>query len=268
MTRGILPDDELKRIDAKLPNVIRLRQKALQMHPDFICMGFGTGSDIPVAAICFQDATDVLCSARIALCECYAHGIYYRQYKDPPKEGVAIVMEQFFLDDLAVRLYAVAEHLASAIIFMLELTDKDLKPFKAKLISKQSIVGHYLKRHRPDHQITSALVKLSLSKDWQLSMDYRGRWVHNQPPTVKRLGIVYRRHSRWVRNGNTGNMVVHVGVGDKPEYSIAQVRDFLEQGLVELISATRACIDYFEGMLRDVGFKLLDDGRWQMHFGQ
>jgi hypothetical protein len=267
MTRGLLPDDELNRIEAKLPSVESLAVKALQMDPNFMYLAFEPGSDIPLAAVCLQDATDVLRDARITLHECYTHGIYYRKYKDPPKEEAAIMMERFFLDDLALRLYATGEHLASAIIFMLELTDEDLKPYKADRASKQSIVGHYLAEERPNHRITKAVDKLASSKDWQLSMDYRGRWVHDQPPTVQGLGIVYRRCSKWERNAKTLKMSITLGVGDKPEYSIEEVRGFLEKGFVELINATQSCIDYFEGMLRDVGFTLTEDGNhWQLKF--
>ncbi|MGB2768375.1 MAG: hypothetical protein WBC88_01455 [Candidatus Zixiibacteriota bacterium] len=269
MTRGLLPDDELNRIQAILPSLKALEGTALHIDPDSMCIGFGSGSDIPVAAICFLDTVDVLRDARIALHECYAHGIYYRQYKDPPDEKAAVFTEKFFLDDIALRLYAAAEHLANAMIFMLELTDNDLEPYKAERASKQSIVGNYLAKELPCHPVTKAVVKVDQCKEWRLSRAYRGRWVHHQPPTVEGLGIVYRRRSRWQRDPKTGKMIVRLGAGDKPEYSTKQVREFLEKGFRELIGATEACIAWLDGKLRDSGFTLSEDGsQWHLKLGR
>jgi hypothetical protein len=55
-------------------------------------------------------------------------------------------------------------------------------------------------------------------------------------------------------------MIVRLGLGDKPEYSIKQVREFLEKGFGELIRATEACIACFDRQLRNHGFSLLEDG--------
>lgn len=266
MTRGLLPDDELRRIDAKLPSLNTLQGMALYIDPDSMCIAFKPGNKMPVAAICFQDTIDALRDARIALHECYAHGIYYRKYKDLADEKAAVLMEKFFLDDIALRLYAAAEHVASAIIFMLELTDNNLAPYKKERASKQSIVGDYLAKELSGHPITKAVVKLDQCKEWRLSRDYRSRWVHHQPPTVEGLGIVYRRRSRWQRDPKTGKMVVRLGVGDEPEYTIQQIRDFLEKGFGELIGVIVICISCFNEKLRDHGFKLSEDGSsWHLN---
>lgn len=267
MTRGLLPDDELSRIEAGLPDVIHLRVKSLQMDPSFMYLAFPLGCDIPVTAICLQDATDVLAHSRIALHEFYAHGIYYRRYKQPADEKAAVLMERFFLDDLALRLYAAAEHLASAIIFMLELNDYDLAPYKVERQSKQSIVGHYLAEKLPELEISRAIENLAQCRDWRLSMEYRGKWVHDQPPIVQGLGIVYRRRSKWEQHGDGVKMTIRFGAGDTPDYTIEQVSGFLEKGFQALITATGACIGCFEEMLRSRGFTLSKDGgSWHLTF--
>ncbi len=259
LTRGLLDDVDMQRIKAKLPDVIPLRVKTQVMHPDLMCAGFDVGSDIPLAAICLQDASGVLCAANVALHEYHAHSIYYRERKDPPQEMVAISMETFFLDDLAFRLYAAAEHLANAIVFMLELTDADLAQFRESRVSQQSIVGHYLAAKLPGNDLTKAATRLAKCKDWMHAMGYRGRLVHDQPPPVAGLGITYRRRSRWTRGGGAAKLTVQLNTGDEPEFAVEEIYGFLEGAFRQLLISTDECVRYFESMLNAVGITLTVD---------
>jgi len=253
MSRGELPQSELVRIDDALTQVIPLQETVLKMHPDLISAKFPIDSTIPMAAICLQDCLDMMCDCRFALTECHAHGVYYRQYKVPPNETTAVYMEKFFLEDVAFRLYAAAEHLASALVCMLEISNTDLAAFTGKRISNQSIVGNYLAARRAGHTITKSVEKLALSNEWNSTMRYRGQLVHEQPPTVAGLGIFFRRPvgggSRWQFDKTKGIRVLAIGGGDAPEFSIQDVTSFVEKGFNLLASVTEECVRYYESMI-------------------
>jgi len=270
LPRGQLEDSDLDQIAKKLPEMMPIRLKALAMNPDFMCAAFGTGSDIPVGAVCLQDATDVLCDAWLALHEFYAHALWYRVRRQPNDDNVATAMEKFFLDGLAYRLYAAAEHLANAIVFILELSDVQLDPYRGNRVSQQSVVGHYLLAELPDHDVTAAVRALASNPDWKKSLDYRGRLVHEQPPTVDGLGIIYRRESRWKIDPDTLKPTVYLRMGDSPELTTGKVCRFLEEGLIALREATTRTIEYFETVLNERGMRIEVDethGKVRFEFG-
>lgn len=156
---------------------------------------------------------------------------------EPANEMAAVFFGRFYADDTALRLYSAGEHLAEAIIFMLEISDQQLKKYKRPQRSQQSVVGHFLAEEEPHHPIMRAVLKLSQSKEWRDTNKYRNNWVHEQPPTVEGLGIVYKRVKRWqVAEGEMGtkkrkisSMVI--GGGDEPEYSVADLLRFIQPAL-------------------------------------
>ena len=252
MPRGLLPDKVLNDIGFGMPNPKKLNETKRKLNIDIINLVCGPHSNIQIAANCLDDAINLLADSRMALFECYAHGRYYRDFKEQPSEITANYMEQFFLDDLSFRLYASAENLANAILFILEISDSDLEPYRKKRSSNQSIVGHYLIDKKSGHPITNAIKQLTNSEDWKLSMNYRNRLVHDQPPTIEGLGLVYQRRSRWEK-GENGSYSLGIGGSDTPEYSTVQVREFLEKGFSQLIDATETIIDYYIEMLQNKG---------------
>ena len=268
MTRGELSESSLKDIDGKLTPVIELHQKSIAMSPAMVSAACGPGSDVPVAAVCLQDCTSALCDCRLALHECYAHGIYYREHCDPPREHEAVTLEAFFLDDLAVRLYSSAEHLANALVFMLELTEADLRPYAKAKSSRQIAVGKYLASKLPDHLLTKPVARLASSDSWRRMIDYRSRWVHDQPPLLGGMGFVYRRRSRWEVNPGTGRQVLRMSESDDPELTVAEVRAFLEESFNELAAATTASLDHFIKMLEEKNLRVeVVDGRFRVSWG-
>ena len=150
MSRGKLDKETSARVEKKLPNVVDVRTASLYLQPDLISMGFPTGSTIPIASVCLQDATSALEEARYALFEALAHIVWHREKCEPPNETFAVFFGKFYADDAALRIYAAGEHLANAIINMLEITKevsdfKRSKPAKRKnVVSQQAIVGNYL----------------------------------------------------------------------------------------------------------------------------
>lgn len=92
---------------------------------------------------------------------------------------------------------------------------------KKNRISLQVVVGHYLINEHPNNPVTKAILKLVKSKGWLKTIKYRNDWVHNQPPTVEGLGIVYERRNRWVISEH--DALLTFGGGDKPSYKIEDI---------------------------------------------
>jgi hypothetical protein len=217
MSRGLLGKKLLKEIAKQLPDIKQLNIDILSYTPELVSFRFTPDSTIPVASVCLHDAFYMLADASYAFHEILAHRAWYLEKRETPVERTAIHFTRFYADDVALRLYAAGEHLANAIINMLEIKKQDLIPYEKKRTSKQVIVWKYLEREDPAHTITQAVKKLALSKELLATLSYRNDWVHGKPPIIKGLGIQYERRKRWEisdkRIGLSG------GGGDKPKYS-------------------------------------------------
>jgi hypothetical protein len=137
-------------------------------------MKFPSDSQISIAAVCLYDAIHTAEHANYAFHEILADRKWYLEKRDPPLEGTANSFAVFYADDAALRLYSAGERMANAIVFMLELNEKDLEPYRqSNRVSLQVIVGHYLIRERSDDPITRAVLKLVKSKEFiLLNSDY------------------------------------------------------------------------------------------------
>jgi hypothetical protein len=255
MSRGTLDGTDLKRISQETPDLSELEGRVLSLTPDFISMTFPPDSDVPIASVCFSDASNTLHEARYALFEVFAHQIWYLEKKDPPNEMAAAFFGHFYTDDAALRLYSAGEHLANGIIMMLKITDEELKPYKqkGKRISQQSIVGNYLRKEKTNHPITKAVIGLADSKEWQATMTYRNKWVHKQPPTVEGLGIVFRRRVRWEPSPTGKVHTLHVGGGDKPEYSAEDLVGFIKPAMFKFKDTFTSVVEFYKELLKDAG---------------
>lgn len=246
MSRGKLDSETASKVNDELPDVDAVRCMSLELNPDMISMGFPVGSSFPIAAVCLQDATSVLQEARYALFEALAHLVWYREKSEPPNEHHALFFGKFFADDIALRLYAAAEHLANAIVNILDIESKVTEFKKSKKLgvsSEQAIVGKYLAKHYPIHEITKAALSLRDSQDWKKTRDYRDDWVHRKPPIMKGLGIEYERRNRLIVTGNT--VGVTFGSGDEPTHSVDELVCFTKTSLHLLTDATKQIVDYF-----------------------
>ena len=170
MSRGKLDRETASKVNNGLPDVDAVRRASLELNPDMISMGFPINSTNPIAAVCLQDATSVLQEARYALLEALAHLVWYREKSEPPNEHLALFFGKFYADDVALRLYAAAEHLANAIVNILDI-EREVAEFKKlkKLggSSKQVTVGIYLAKNLSTHEITKAVLSLRDSEDWK-----------------------------------------------------------------------------------------------------
>ena len=252
MSRGLLPDDRLNSIQGQLDSVDDIRSAALSVAPDFLAMKFGPEEQIPVAAVCFHDCTDTLSQIRYALFEHFAHGTYYREFVEPRNPIVATFYERYYLDDAAFRLYAAAEDLANAVVFMLDIKDAQLAAYrKSNRVSQQAVVGTYLAKERAAWPLTESLVTLARSEEWTLAMNYRNRWVHEQAPTVAGLGIQYRRRQPWQAAADGTRRFLAVGSGDEAELDVSTLRTPIVAAYKQLAGAVRRALDeYFEILKR------------------
>jgi len=251
MSRGILDKTDAERISQETPELSELEGIVLSLTPDFLSISSRRDTDFPIASVCFHDALHTLQEATYALSEVFAHRIWYLEKKDHPDKMCAT----FFG---ALRLYSAGEHLANGIIMMLEITDEDLKPYKVKgkqgkeRISQQSVVGNYLRSQKMSHPITEAVNKLVDSKEWCTTINYRNRLVHEQPPTVKGLGIVYKREKRW-KLSPKGEYTLGIGGGDKPEYSVEELVKFIQSAMFQFTDTLTSVFKFYIGLLKSCG---------------
>jgi hypothetical protein len=246
-----LEKDTYELISQNLPVIKELQKVVASFDPDFISMAFDPDSSIPEAAVCLKDAFETLREARYALREAYANKIWHLEKITPPDEIGAIIYSRFYLDDVALRLYPAGEHLAYAIIKMLEIKDSTLVPFKENRISLQSIVGRFLEETKTDHPITRAVIKLAKSEEWIKTHNYRNSWVHEQPPTLKGLGMVFKRRKRWVAHRNS--LVIPIGEGDDPDYSIEDLFMFIKPALFIFTETFEKVLNIFIELLKKKG---------------
>jgi len=255
MPRGNLPEEKLVLIDSLLGAVVPLQERTLRLWPDLISLSFPTDSDVPVAAVCFQDSAAVLCEVRIALYEYHAHRMWYREHRKPPDLDAAVMTEKFFLDDAALRIYAAGEHLAEAIRCMFGVSKDALKKYRNRCTSNQCAIGKFMKAENPNSRVTQALVTLIGSDDWKKTRKHRDMWVHEQPPTVVGMGIVYNRIRRWKEQPNQVGHVLYLSAGDQPELTIEKLAEFISGSFHALLSVTTACFDRYEDILKNASSK-------------
>ena len=252
MGRGELAADVLDRTNGLLPDLEPRFDQILSLSPDMISVAFHPESDIPVAAICLMDAVRTMAGARYALFECYAHGTYYRDVTQPPQEMQAVWFEHYYIDDVVHRLYAAAEHVANGLLLMLEISDGQLKKFKKGATSQQAAVGRLLLRERPDLGISKSVRALAESAEWDAAMNYRGKLVHQQPPLVSGLGIVYKRQRRW-RPTPKGSFYLGIGGGDPPEFKTSEFIATCRDALIRLLTVWDASMAELMEVLRQKG---------------
>lgn len=222
MSRGLLGAQGLAEISKQLPDLTDVRDIILSLSPGFLPIKFPPKSSIPVAAACLHDALRSVEEATYAFHEILAHRKWYLEKRETPNEPTAIFFSKFYADDVALRLYSAGEHLANALLFMLEVSKHDLERYRKKnRISLQNVVGHYLINEHPNDPVSREIMKLKESREWRQTIDYRNDWVHNQPPTVEGLGIVYERRNRWVISEHDVSLTF--GGGDKPSHKIEDI---------------------------------------------
>jgi len=269
MSRGILDKTDVERISQEIPGLSELEGMVLSLTPDLLSTLFPHNSLVPLASVCFHDALHTLQEAKYALSEIFAHRIWYLEKKDPPNEAAATFFGRFYAADAVLRLYSAGEQfLIDAIKKMLEISEKQMAPYKTerrkeykregkdqRKVSKLEIVGDFLTAQGTVYPFTEAITSLTDLKEWKATIDYRNRWVHEQPPTVRGLGIVYKRGKRW-KLSPKGEYTLGIGGGDKPEYSVEDLVGFIKPALFQFTDTLTSVFKFYIDLLRSRGLTL------------
>lgn len=258
MSRGLLDEATLKAIAERLPRgVMTLMNTTLHLDPDEIAGIFARDSTVPIAATCLIDTARSLREVMHALHEAYAHRIWYLEKRPEPSPRAAAWFIRFYSDDVALRLYASAEHLAAAIVAMLEIDP--LRIPKIKKTSRNCAVGGFLASQMSEHPITRAVSELQKCEAWGKTMQYRHRWVHDQPPLLEGTGIVWKRASLWehrVDEAGKESNVLTIGVGSKPEMTVEYLFDLVEGALEKFVETTVTVTGFYVDLLARRGYTI------------
>lgn len=249
----MLDETDIERISRELPEIDSLQESVLGLSHGILPAIFPPQSGIPVASVCLEDTVNTLWEAVYALSEVFAHRIWYLEKTVPPNIMAAAVFGRYYADDAALRLYSAGEHLANGTIMILEIGDDELKPYKRKRerISQQSDVGHFLREKKVHHPVTEAVNKLVDSKEWCATIIYRNRWGHEQPPTVKGLGIVYKRKKRCKTSPNGKGYALELGGCDVPEYAVEDLVGFIKPATFQFTDALTSVVNFYAEILED-----------------
>jgi hypothetical protein len=156
--------------------------------------------------------------------------------------------------------YAAAEHIANGLLVMLEISDKQLREFRKGKVSQQGAVGRLLLEKHPHLGVSKSIEVLMKSAGWNAAMDYRGRLVHEQPPLVSGLGVVYRRGRSGWREGKNGALYLPIGGGDPPEFETSALIATCQGALAALVTVWDDSLHQFMEVLRVKGGIELKDG--------
>lgn len=159
-------EEKLQEVWMDVPNIDSLRSRILNIHPDTIATLVDPKTSVPEAAICLHDVGNDLTEIIHALKNVYGYLEYYGSKGPNPNRHVAVFFAKFYADDAALRYYAAREHLAEAIVFMLDIDEADLKPFVHQYEGKGPAVGKFLRKEFPAHPITESVQALASSPDY------------------------------------------------------------------------------------------------------
>jgi hypothetical protein len=217
------------------------------LRPDFLSINYPHESRIPIASVCLVDAWLCLKQTQFAL-----HN--YNEVKSPFKK-------EYFLEDIAVRLYSTAEHIANALQFIFEIDDKDLNAYQEKRTSKQIAIGRYLINNMNDHPIAHVLKNnFNNNIDWNKTIDYRSAVVHDQPPIIEGGIKKFNRKPKWKNSDGS----IHLGISfdvvcDEHDYTMNELESFLMVSYTNMINTCNAVIKYYLTILKQSGFEMSDN---------
>jgi hypothetical protein len=246
MDESRLNASTLEEIERRLPALLDIADRVNTLLPDALSMGYYNSHDstIPIAGVSFIDCYHTLAATRYALYEYFIQGAYHREVE--ANEAAAVWFERYYLDDTALRLYSAAEHLADGIKQMLEIPRLEGRGSEWAKLKK------YLIRELPSDTVAQQMITISATDGWKFAIEYRGKWVHNQPPTVQGLGMVYHRRLRWDVSPD-GTKRLLVGVRDQPELTTKEIGLALLRARQDFVSVFQIVLDRYDSILEAHG---------------
>jgi hypothetical protein len=215
-----LSSTQIAEIEAKLPKVCFIQRKLL-LPIDLLAIKLGPKSTVDISLVNLRDASEVACEVEYALYQALS---YYVRLDGSNEQDRNLFFQRskFYVDDAALRLYAAAEHIANFILNFLAIESDRLESYKDNRTSLASTIGNFLISEMPSHHVTKAVRDLASESNWQKTILYRNRWVHEQPPLPKEMGIAYKRKSRWQKT-HDGNYALGIGLGDSADYTLDEL---------------------------------------------
>jgi hypothetical protein len=259
VSRGLLRRARLAAINELLPDLSAVGDRALSLSPETLSLNFGAEDYTPIASVCFHDCIHTLAEARHALFEYFAHRAFYRERRKP-NEATATFFEKYYLDDCALRLYACGEHIANAIILMLNLREDELSSYRQRHGSSQSTIGNFLWKTRRTDPVAEATHRLAISESWRHALNYRNRLVHEQPPSLAGLGISYRRRLRWEVSSDGTKRRLALTLGDPPEYETLSIAEHLLSATTALVTCVTDIMETYFAILERHGIRRTSGG--------
>ena len=111
-----LENKEINEIEKYIPNKIFDIQKSLLFDMLLFLVKTGPNTKLDIATVCIRDAVDIGCDAVYALRQAYMHLKRHDKITDGYSKFLELNRCKFYLDDISLRLYAGAEHIANFII--------------------------------------------------------------------------------------------------------------------------------------------------------
>lgn len=246
---------------AKFPEVLPLLERANRLHPKMLAVGFDEGSLVPAAAVCIRDLAHTVAEARYAMLRA-AHHCPQSAEDTASAAASSVFFQRFYLDDAALRIYAAAEHLVTAVTHMFGLSEGQLRECGKGRQSRPILALAYLERAQPESALAISVRGLLDDDDWKACRRYRNAWVHDQPPAVEGLGISFRRRKFWERpkGGGGGGRVIFFGGGDPPQYTVEQIHAFSGEALSRLLETSEVLLGAYYEVLIAADVDIRDDG--------
>ena len=259
-----LSDEQWAEITAKVPRAVEIQSRLL-LPVVLIAMKAGPKKRLDIATVCLHDASEVACEVVYALDQAYASLVWFREvHPQAPLETEACIRGKFYADDAALRLYATAEHIANFIVAFLEIEKSTLGPYEEKNASHAHVVGKYLMKEMPTHEISMAVKDLLTEKNWGKAMNYRNMWVHEQPPLIEGVGTVYERKGRWTKTEH--GYALGIGGGDKPQYTIDSLLEMVLSTSHALMKLLGTLTEILYARLRALGIEVNESGQTTVKF--
>ncbi|MFH2056686.1 MAG: hypothetical protein ABIJ61_12055 [bacterium] len=235
-SRGVLSKKHWEEIESKIQLTFREIQDQLWRHDPFV-LGFSglRLSHLQIAVVCLVDACRQGTLIRHSLQEAYAHLKWYRELvPQAPMEQAAVFWANYYADNAALRMYPAMEDMAEFILAFFKIDKSILKRREEKSLASQ--VGAYLKSQKPNHDITKIADSLMKNGDFRNAIEYRGKWVHKQPPVIADSGLAWKRKNRW-KELPDGRSQMSLDERDEPDYTIDQLLEMLRSAAASLNSA-------------------------------
>jgi hypothetical protein len=243
-----LSSTQIAEINAKLPKVCFIQRKLL-LPIDLLASKLGPKSTVDISLVNLRDASEVACEVEYALYEALSYYVRLNG-SDEQDRNLFVQRSKFYVDDAALRLYAAAEHVVNFIQNFLAIESGKLERYKKdNRTSFASTIGNFLRSEMPSLEITKAIQDLAKEPNWQQTVLYRNRWVHEQPPLLKEMGMAYKRKSRWQKT-HDGNYAMGIGLGDSADYTLDELIEMVlsaySKFVVLLIKMTDIALDFLK----------------------